>query len=244
VDRRPLDALRADCTSRGRRQEALYPDATRDRARQRLSTDVANLRGRIRHALGADPPSGDPVINTGGRYHLNPDLIDIDWWHVQDAAARARTSTDTAEQLSALHQALTHFHGPLAGSHDYDWATRAQDHTRKIAINVHTRIAALIAGTDPHRAAHLLETACDLDPYNEDTAQLALHAHARLGDTDAIRTRLRRLRAALDELEETPDEATETLVKHLLTRTTTPTRQALNSPGRNASPGPQGNRTS
>jgi DNA-binding SARP family transcriptional activator len=204
-------------------KEALYGDATRDRARQRLSTDVANLRGRIRHASssrdgeqGAGVKADDPVVNSGGRYHLHPDLLDIDWWRVQDAAALAKKATTPADQAAALEEALTHYHGPLADDRDYEWATRAREHTRRLGVAIHTRLAALITGSDPARAAQLLETACDLDPYHEETAQLAMRAHARVGDRDAVKTCLRRLRTALNELDETPDDRTEALAQQCL----------------------------
>jgi DNA-binding SARP family transcriptional activator len=205
-------------------KEALYGDATRDRARQRLSTDVANLRGRIRHAAtngdsngNSDTTNGDkagdPVVNSGGRYHLNPELLDIDWWRVQDAAARAKKATTPADQVAALQEALIHYHGPLAQDRDYEWAARAREHTRRLGVAIHARLAALVGDSAPARAAQLLEAACELDPYHEDTAQLAMRAHARIGDTEAVKARLRRLRAALDELDEAPDEGTEEVAK-------------------------------
>jgi nucleoid-associated protein YgaU len=76
-------------------KEALYPDAAIHRATQRLATDVANLRNRIRHILGPSGDGADPVINTGGRYHLNAYLVDVDWWTVHDLA-RARSTARTA----------------------------------------------------------------------------------------------------------------------------------------------------
>jgi len=122
--------------------------------------------------------------------------------------------------------ALNDFHGPLADDRDYDWATRARDHTRQLAVNLNTRLAVSVADTDPKRAAWLLEAACDLDPHTEDVAQHALRALARLGDTDAIKTRLRRLRAALDELDESPTSRPKNSPRPLLARSATPTRSS------------------
>lgn len=201
-------------------KEALYGDATRDRARQRLATDVANLRNRLRHALGTDTKNNaELVVNTGGRYHLNPDLLAIDWWQVQDAVTRAKHSTAPDERRTALQDALAAYHGPLADDRDYDWATRPREQTRRTSNWIHAHLARLLIDTDPSHAAALLETACDQDPYDEDLARLALQAHARTGNTTAIKTRMSRLRSALDELDETPDDQTEGLVRNLLART-------------------------
>jgi len=222
-------------------KEAIYPDATRERARQRLSTDVSNLRGRLRHALdavddpstasapnstNATPPSthraADPVINTGGRYHLNPALLDIDWWRVQDAVRHAKQASTPAEQATALKMALADYHGPLADDRDYEWATHAQQHTRRLGTGIHTKLADLTATTDPRAAAHLLEAACDLDPYDEDLARRSLQALARLGDITTAKTRVRRLRAALDELDESPDTHTEEVIAQALAASSRP----------------------
>ena len=95
-------------------KEALYPDATIHRATQRLATDVANLRNRIRHILGPAGDRADPVINTGGRYHLNADLVDVDWWTVHDLATSAKHSEDRDERMRFLREAIEAYHGVLA----------------------------------------------------------------------------------------------------------------------------------
>src|SRR5207248_8171938 len=88
-------------------KEAFWPDASNRRAGERLQTEVGDLRARVRDAYRAANPDTDPdgdkgeqlqpVVNTGGRYHLNPDLVDIDWWTVQDTLAAA--TTDVAHRI-------------------------------------------------------------------------------------------------------------------------------------------------
>jgi DNA-binding SARP family transcriptional activator len=195
-------------------KEALYGDATRERAKQRLSTDVANLRGRIRHALGDTASGVDPVLNTKGHYRLNPDLVDVDFWRVQDAAARAKATTTPAERLPALREALDHYHGVLAADREYDWIDHPRTHTRQLGLALYLTLAA----ADPDHAAQHLDAACNLDPYNEDAAQQAIRAHTQNGNTDAVRHRLRCLRIALAEIDETPSADTEALAHELLDR--------------------------
>ena len=92
--------------------EALWPDATVRRAQERLSTEVANLRRCIRTA--AHDTSAQPVINTGGRYHLNPDLLDIDIWTLDDALRTAASTQDPEARAEALRGAIDLHTGVLA----------------------------------------------------------------------------------------------------------------------------------
>jgi DNA-binding SARP family transcriptional activator len=197
-------------------KEAVYGDATRKSATQRLQNDVSNLRNRIRHILGITAEDGDPVINTGGHYHLNPDLVSVDWWTVQDALAAATATTDPEQQRSLLQAARDAFGGTLAEDAEYEWVLQDQEHVRRQGVILHTQLAALTGEANPDQAAELLEAACVLDPFNEDLAQSTMRAHARTGNPDAVKARLRALKSALDELDEEPDDATRDLANDLV----------------------------
>ncbi len=180
----------------------------------RPSSTSGDLRGRIRDAFGN--VKVQPVVNTGGRYHLNPDVVDVDWWTVQDAIAAATATTDISQRLEHLRRAVTHYHGPLAEGCGYDWLPGVEEQIRRQGIIAHTQLAELLADTDPHQAAQLLAQATSLDPYNEDLTRRTMRAHARLGNADAVRAQHHRIRAALDELDLEPDEQTTTLAAELL----------------------------
>jgi hypothetical protein len=60
--------------------EAFWPTATVRRGGERLSTEVGALRRRIRQAAG--DKDIQPVVNPGSRYHLDPNLVDIDVWRL------------------------------------------------------------------------------------------------------------------------------------------------------------------
>jgi DNA-binding SARP family transcriptional activator len=212
-------------------KEAFWPDASNRRAGERLQTEVGDLRGRIRdayHAIttndtGKDQDNGEqvqPVINTGGRYHLNPDLLDIDWWTVQDALAAA--TTDTAHRAEHLRRAVDAFGGPLADGCGYDWMPDVEEHVRRQGIIAYTQLAQLVADTDPGEAVRLLDQATVLDPINEELARSAMRAHARLHNADAVRAQLHRIRTALDAIDLELDEQTTTLAADLLRQITAP----------------------
>lgn len=210
-------AVHRDGSSLEAIKESVYGDATRVRAAERLSTGVANLRNRIRHALAVGREV-NPVVNVGGRYRLDPRVVEVDWWDAEDALARSRRTDQDPDREQVLRGAAGAFHGVLADGVDYEWAAAHRERTRRAGIAIHTRLAGLIARTNPQEAARLLTAACDLDPYDEDLACHTMRAQARVGDHEAVRARMRCLRAALAELDESPDSATETLVNQLTAR--------------------------
>jgi DNA-binding SARP family transcriptional activator len=209
-------------------KEAFWPDANNRRAGERLQTETGDLRGRIRDAAGnqkdtkgdrKDPDGGksiQPVVNTGGRYHLNPDIVEVDWWTVQDALADATAATSTEQRITHLRRAVAAHHGPLAQGCAYDWLPAVEEHVRRQGIIARTQLAELLGDTHPQDAAGLFDDATRLDPYNEDLARRAIRAHARLGDADAIRNLQQRLRTALDEIDVEPDNRTQQLAAQLL----------------------------
>ena len=135
--------------------EALWPEATRRRASERLSNNVGNLRGVLRAAhpsAGADPDDSgtadtddkvgadkakaavrkpDPIPNTGSRYHLDPAFVQVDWWTVLDEYARVATASDDQARLRHLMAAITAVSGPLAQGQEYDWIDTDREHVRR-----------------------------------------------------------------------------------------------------------------
>ena len=193
--------------------EAFWPTATVRRAGERLSTEVGNLRGRIKQAAGDDKI--EPVINTGGRYVLNTDVVDIDVWRMSDALRRAGTATDPAARIAALRDAVDIHTGGLADGHDYDWIEQPREQIRRHGVRARLHLANLLADHDPAQAATLAQAAADLDTYNEDATRHAMRTLARIGDAAGIRSRLQRLRDALDEIDEEPSGETIALAAQL-----------------------------
>jgi DNA-binding SARP family transcriptional activator len=193
--------------------EAIWPDATVTRAGQRLSTVVGNLRQSIRAAAG--DPTMQPVVNTGGRYHLDPDL-DIDVWQLDDALSTARHSP--ARREVALRTAVAVHTGDLAGDLPYAWIDSDRQAYRQQGIAARRQLAELLSYDRAAEAAALLEAAADLDPANEALARDAIAALARVGDTDRVNARWDRLKAALADIGERPEEASVALYTQLQRR--------------------------
>jgi DNA-binding SARP family transcriptional activator len=197
--------------------EALWPDATLRRAAERLSTCVANLRAVIRTAAthNATPDRRiEPVLNSGGHYRLNPDIVTVDWWTLHDEHTQA-TTTD-GSQLRHLQAAITVSRGPLADGTDYEWIETDRETVRRQQLKLYTDTAALLADTNPHDSHALLDRACTIDPLNDDLARRAMRAAATIGDTTAVHHRLHLLHQALHDAGITPDPATDDLAATLL----------------------------
>ncbi|AEV84403.1 Otogelin [Actinoplanes sp. SE50] len=202
--------------------EGIWPDVTVARATDRLSTCVANLRNIIRSGVrgGLPPHDGnrlEPVINTGGRYHLNPDLVDVDWWQILDAHTAAATATDDSTRLDHLREAVTVAGGRApAADTAYEWIDTDREQARRLLIRLHLQTARLVADDNPQAARTLYETACDYDPMSEELARHAMQAAARLHDADGIRHRREQLHQALAEAGIDADTATDRHAAELL----------------------------
>ncbi|GAA3260913.1 BTAD domain-containing putative transcriptional regulator [Dactylosporangium siamense] len=194
--------------------EALWPEATVNRATERLSTEVANLRRTIRTAAGDG--SVQAVHNPGGRYRLNTDVLDVDAWQLDQALAA--DDPHAPDRETRLRTAVALHTGDLAGAATYAWIETARELCRRQGITARQRLAAVVAGTSPAEAAALLDAAADVDPYSDALARAAIEAHAALGDTDSARRRYIQLRDALADIDEQPDTATKTVVETVLGR--------------------------
>lgn len=181
--------------------EAIWPDAPLRRAAERLSTEVGNLRRCIRVAL--PDQSAQPVVNTGGRYHLNPDVVDVDLWHLEDALQDAVVS-DPEEREQTLQTVVGINVLELARGLDHHWLEPVREQLRRKAIRAHLQLADLFASDSPGRAAELAQAAAALDPTNEALCARAMEALRLIGDNVAIAAELRRLRSALREIDEAP----------------------------------------
>jgi hypothetical protein len=110
--------------------DAVWPDVAVPRANQRLSTCLSNLRISIRGVLQAADPDlhadqarPEPIVNSGGRYHLDPAIISVDWWRLIDEHQRGPTPI-TDESLSAAA-------ARIADGYDFPWL----DNDRNISVS-------------------------------------------------------------------------------------------------------------
>ncbi len=131
-------AVHRDGTAQADIVGAIWPEVAPERAAQRLSTCLANLRSVIRQvretgdADGADADTRvEPVVNTAGTYRLDPAIVTVDWWQTIDgythAARTGAGSADLAEWRYTLDEALD----SLAEDSDYPWIDADREHARR-----------------------------------------------------------------------------------------------------------------
>jgi len=200
--------------------EAIWPDVTVSRAAERLATCVANLRSVIRTIAQTTTEPGapkiEPVINTGGHYHLDPNLLQVDWWIVEDASARVAAATDDQARLAGLQAAIAAIGGGLADGCDYEWIDTDREYARRRLVTIYAHAAALHIDTDPATALALYDAALALDPLSDELTRRAMRVAARLGDLDGVRARFSALRRALDDAGIDIDPDTDNLATTLL----------------------------
>lgn len=187
--------------------EDLLPDAPTSKATHRLHTYVSDLRAVLRHHAGP----GTYLTRPHHRYQLNPERFNIDLWRLR-AALRATGSQ--ADHLQALRRAVDSYR-PLAEGCDYEWLEPHRHAVQREALDA---ITALVEGLadQPEEQAAVCDTALPHHPYNEQLYQQAMHAHAALGDLDAIRVLRRTLTQRLGEIDAEPTDETLALADRLI----------------------------
>jgi nucleoid-associated protein YgaU/DNA-binding SARP family transcriptional activator len=193
--------------------EYLEPDSRIRQADQHVYTNISNLRHVLARAAGPDKTY---VLKESGRYRLDPTTVDVDLWTMRHLLADAATHTDPDTRQDLLRHACALYTAPLAATRAYDWIEPHQEALRQQATDAHLHLADLLAGTNPHDAADILDHAITLDPYNENLYQQAMKIRYQLNDRNAIHHLHRRLTTALAELDTHPDESTTALIDELL----------------------------
>lgn len=114
---------------------AIWPGVPAERAAQRLSTCLANLRSVIRQLHEPTDPDTDadtraePIINTAGTYRLDPTIISVDWWPTGAESSHPATAgdEDAATWRDAIGEALDR----LDERTDYPWTDALRQQARR-----------------------------------------------------------------------------------------------------------------
>ncbi|MPZ67612.1 MAG: LysM peptidoglycan-binding domain-containing protein [Pseudonocardiaceae bacterium] len=197
----------------------IWRDTDPDPAAVQFHTVTANIRKVLRDATALH--DADFVVHAGGRYRLNPQLIDVDLWRFTHHIKRAHAATSDTETVQALTDAVDTFQGEFIDGYTYEWAEPIRENLHRAAVDACIRLATRHENHDnPEQAVAVLDRAISLDPYNEDLYQRAIRLLDQLGRTDAIRGLYKHLQTRLSELDVDPTPATEQLVRIHLSRKT------------------------
>ncbi|MEU7616599.1 BTAD domain-containing putative transcriptional regulator [Micromonospora rifamycinica] len=195
----------------------LYPDVNPASAVKRVRTDITTARRVLRTATGHDEPMFIVFDPATGRYHLDPQTVTVDLWHMLTAINHATTSDNDDETLAALRRATDLYAGDFAEGHDHSWAVDYATSYRHQILTAYARIAEILEPDHPDRAVAALERATDLDPVNEELYQRIMRIHGRQQRPDAVRRTLRRLEERLADLADAqPSQATRRVAERQL----------------------------
>jgi DNA-binding SARP family transcriptional activator len=190
----------------------LIPEAPASKAPHRMHTYVYALRKALRHTTGGT----DSFINhTPQQYTLTRTAFDIDLWRMRQALKEAAHATDLPTRRAALRRAVEGYRGPLAEGFDYEWIDAYREAVRREALDAHLALADALDG-HPTEQLTVLQAAMHHDPYAEPAYQMAMRAHAELGNLDAVRALRRTLTRRLEEIDAEPDEDTLALADSLV----------------------------
>jgi len=190
---------------------ALWPEIRPRYARGRFHTTISELR----HSL-ATPLGTTIILNTGGRYRLDPLQVEVDLWHLHAAIERAASAVDPDTHTGALRDVIQLHTAPIAAGEDWLWAIPYREATRRHVLDAYTELAD--AEADPRAALDLIQQAISLDPYSEDLYQRAMRLHAALNSPDGVHRSLRAITERLAQLDDTVSAQTRQLAADLLTK--------------------------
>ena len=192
--------------------DALWPDASPRRGRERFWTALGNLRSRLH-----PPGSGGVEILTkvGELYRPDPAVLEVDLWRFETALGHAAHAASPAQVAGALERATCAYSGDFCPSLDALWVEPVREDLHRRALDAHLRLAEIYAEGQPERAIAVLERTIELDSICEEAYRRLIALQASLDRRDAAQRTWRLLQGRLTELDLDPEETTEHLVHEL-----------------------------
>jgi len=208
-------ALRPEGATAEAAIDALWPDASAKRGRERFWTALGNLRSRL-HGPGEE---GVEILSkVGDHYRPDRSALDIDLWRFEAALTEAARAEARVGIVAALERAAAAFGGEFYPSADALWVEPAREDLHRRALDVLIRLAELYSEDGrPDTAITTLERAIELDPICEDAYRRLIVVQAQMGRADAAQRVWRLLLGHLAELDLEPEAATADLVHEVLT---------------------------
>lgn len=209
-------ALHPNGTSREAVREALWPEA---RGRRPYNAFYAGL-SQIRKALtdATDDQATDLIAQHEEHVALNPDLVTVDYWQLNQAEHDRHLASTDDDRFAAWSRIAAVYRGEIADGMSALWLDGPREAAHRTVVDALAGMAAGYRGRDPQRQLQLLEHARLLNPENEDIYRDIMRVQAELGLTDAISRTVHLLTTTLADIGERPDPGTLTLARALRAR--------------------------
>lgn len=206
-------AVHPEGTTREALVNALWPANTSDKTNNALNTALSRLRNAMAKATGGTIT--DIAIVGGGRYRLNPDLVEVDYWHLDRAITARRTASTGQERINAYRAVVNLYTGPLADGVESEWLEPVREAVRRDVIDAAAALAHALREVDPEQTLELLELARAFDPHNELLYRDIMRLQGRLGRFEAIPRTLALLTSKLAEIDDKPSPEASWLAANL-----------------------------
>ncbi|MFC3898005.1 BTAD domain-containing putative transcriptional regulator [Lentzea rhizosphaerae] len=194
--------------------EAVWPGSRPPRPYNSFHNTLSVLRRVVADATGGS--LANFVLNSDGRYQLNRELAEVDFWKLQQLLGNAGTAG--ADRKSCLQRAVDLYEGDLAEDVLSPWIEPFRESARRDVLDALSALINEHGDADPQKVLVLLERARQLDPYNEDVYRQIMSTQAQLGQLAAVPRTLTLLTATLGEIDEEPSPATCDLAEFLQDR--------------------------
>ena len=194
--------------------DALWPDVSAKRGRERFWTALGNLRSRLK---GSGQDGIEIITKVGGHYRADPSVLDVDLWRFENALSEAARAGTSAEAVVALEAASATYRGDFYPNGDALWVEPVREDLHRRALDAHIRLAVLHAdGGRVEAAIAVLERTIELDVICEDAYRRLISLQIGLGRNDAAQRTWRLLLGRLAELDLEPEGATAALMRDVL----------------------------
>ncbi|MEV4648336.1 hypothetical protein [Saccharopolyspora sp. NPDC049357] len=209
-------ALHPHGATRASVREALWPEA---RGRRPYNAFYAAL-SQIRKALAeaTNNHAADLIVQHDERVALNTDLVDVDYWQLNQAEHDRHIASTDEQRFAAWSRITALYIGEIADGMSALWLDGPREAAHRTVLDALAGMAAHYRSHDPQKQLQLLEHARLLNPENEDIYRDIMRVQAELGLTDAISRTLHLLTTTLAEIGERPDSSTLALARTLQVR--------------------------
>ncbi|PDP86477.1 hypothetical protein CQJ94_16605 [Glycomyces fuscus] len=169
---------------------------------------IASIRSSLRAAL--NDPDHHVIVNSGGRYSLDPEIFSVDLWSFSEAYKEARRLSGQPRADLLREVVNTHSEKLLNGMEEV-WAESA----RKSCVRVVVESLLVIAdeAQDEEGQAALLERACAFDEFNEPLYQRIMEIHVSQGRPEIAHQVYRSLKDKLSLIGEKPSSSSRMIIE-------------------------------
>ncbi len=212
--------------------DALWPQVSAERGRQRFWTALGNLRSRLREAAGntgdrgdtgtTGDTGGDIITKVGERYQVLDGVLSADLWAFQAALGDAHRAAGGPSEAGVLQRAVELYGGDFADGAGWLWAQSTRGQLHRSVLDAIIRLAEIHTQAGEHPAAvGWLQRAVELDPYAEQIYRRLIAVHVANGAAEAARVTYGQLVDRLADVDLEPDDET----VELINRVTRPARR-------------------